>query len=222
MALDFSQLKPKNLLDAAKVAGGFITGNPMMAAAGGAALYGAVKKGPDFIRRNTGIGNVNPTTNMRERILGGDVGRLLQQREALAQQMIQGVPDAQQQQIFGTAQDAAAMQNQQMQRNVAMQGMGAPAYQNKLGEFNDQRSRANAAQQIAALQPQYMQQGMNMLGGIQDVYQDVNTAEYNQAFADYQQGQRNKANLLQGVIEQGPGLLKAGVDLFKTYQEGQV
>tara|TARA_R110000824_G_scaffold215951_1_gene402534 strand:- start:11903 stop:12571 length:669 start_codon:yes stop_codon:yes gene_type:complete len=219
MALNFSQLKPKNLLDAAKVAGGFITGNPMMAAAGGAALYGAIKKGPDFFRRNTGIGNVNPTTNMRERILGGDVGRLLQQREGLAQQMIQGMPGTQQQQVFGTAADEAAMQNQQMERNVAMQGIGAPSYQNMLSAVNQQRSRGNAAQSIANLQPQYMQQGMNELAGIQNIYQDVNTAGYNQAFADYQQGQQSKGTMLQGLLEHGGGLLKGGMDLYNTYKE---
>lgn len=127
-----------------------------MAASGATGLYGTVTGTRNALNQNV----PNPTLNMKERLLGDDVGRLLKQREELAQQMIQGVPDAQQQQIFSTAQDAAAMQNQQMGRNIAMQGMGGPGYQNMLGAINEQRRRANAADQIAALQPQYMQQGI--------------------------------------------------------------
>ena len=217
MAIDLSRLKPKNLLDVAKIAGGYVSGNPALAASGATGLYGTVTGTRNALNQNV----PNPTLNMKERLLGDDVGRLLKQREALAQQMIQGVPDAQQQQIFSTAQDAAAMQNQQMGRNIAMQGMGGPGYQNMLGAINEQRRRANAADQIAALQPQYMQQGIRELGGIQDIYQDVQTAQYNQAFADFQQGRQNTQSNLADLLEAGPSLLKAGMNLYNTYQGGQ-
>jgi hypothetical protein len=195
-------------------------GNPYLLA-GGLALGALRKPIGGFIQRNTGVGSVDPTTNMRERLLSGDVGRLLEQREDLAQQMIAGVPQQQQQQIYGTAQDEAAALNRQAQQNLAMQGMGGGGnYGNMLEQITQNRMRGGAAQQIANLQPQYMQQGMNMLDNIQGTYGTLNELEYNTALDDYNRGQRFKSNLFQGVLESGPGLLKKGIDLYKASMGG--
>lgn len=167
--------------------------NPYIA--GGALALGALRKPiGNFFQNQFGIGQ--QPLNVQQSLLTPDVKRLLEQRENLAQEMIQGVPDAQQQQIFSTAADEAAMQNQQIARNVAMGGMGAPAYQNMLGAINEQRRRANAAEQIAGLQPQYMQQGMNMLENVQNTYQGI-------AKTALEQDMMNRANQgsnIQGVL----------------------
>jgi len=111
--------------------------------------------------------------------------------------MIAGVPQQQQQQIYGTAQDEAAALNRQAQQGLAMQGMGGGGnYGSMLEQITQNRMRGGAAQQIANLQPQYMQQGMNMLGSVQDTYQGIAKTALEQDMAN----RANQGSNIQGVL----------------------
>ena len=176
---------------AATFAGGT---NPYIA--GGALALGALRKPiGNFLQNQFGAGQ--QPLNVQQSLLTPDVKRLLEQREGLAQQMIQGVPDAQQQQIYGTAQDEAAALNRQAQQGLAMQGMGGGGnYGSMLEQITQNRMRGGAAQQIANLQPQYMQQGMNMLGSVQDTYQGIAKTALEQDMAN----RANQGSNIQGVL----------------------
>tara|TARA_R100001129_G_scaffold155887_1_gene118952 strand:+ start:204 stop:839 length:636 start_codon:yes stop_codon:yes gene_type:complete len=145
--------------------------NPYIA--GGALALGALRKPiGNFLQNQFGVGQ--QPLDVQQSLLTPDVKRLLEQREGLAQQMIAGVPQQQQQQIYGTAADEAAALNRQAQQGLAMQGMGGGGnYGSMLEQITQNRMRGGAAQQIAALQPQFQQMGANMLGSVQDTYQGI-------------------------------------------------
>jgi len=168
--------------------------NPYIA--GGALALGAFRKPiGKFLQNQFGI--AQQPLDVQQSLLTPDVKRLLEQREGLAQEMIQGVPNAQQQQIFSTAADEAAALNRQAQQGLAMQGMsGGGNYGSMLEQITQNRMRGGAAQQIAALQPSYQQMGANMLANVQDTYQGI-------AKTALEQDMMNRANQgsnIQGVL----------------------
>ena len=151
-----------------------------------------------ILRDMFGIGAKDP--NVYQGLMGGQVGAITQQQQDLANQMLQGVPQQQQQQIYSTAADEAAMQNQMAQQNLAMSGMGGGGnYGNMLSAITQNRMQGGAAQQIAALQPSYQQMGANMLGEVRGVYEGANQANLQNELAKRQR-QRNNLGLIGGAL----------------------
>ena len=151
-----------------------------------------------ILRDMFGIGAKDP--NVYQGLMGGQVGAITQQQQDLANQMLQGVPQQQQLQIYSTAADEAAMQNQMAQQNLAMSGMGGGGnYGNMLSAITQNRMQGGGAQQIAALQPSYQQMGANMLGEVRGVYEGANQANLQNELAKRQR-QRNNLGLMGGVL----------------------
>jgi len=145
-----------------------------------------------------GIGAQDP--NVYESLMGGQVGAITQQQQNLANQMLQGVPQQQQQQIYGTAADEAAMQNQMAQQNLAMSGMeGGANFGSMLSAMTQNRMRGGASQQIAALQPKYQQMGANLLSEVRGVYEGANQAQLESDLAKRQR-QRSNLGLVAGAL----------------------